>query len=107
MAIDLPQRQRTVVELLKLNRSALEALDTDQSELLQTVANSFQEGLASQGVPFYAEEAFAALTALEALDSESATDLDELKLSINLFRLAMIQRLQEAWADRDKAFFTE
>jgi hypothetical protein len=105
MAEDLKLRQKATQELARLSGSELEALDSGKLDLLREISDEFEAQLDGQGVPLYAEEAFAVLTLIETLDAEAAESLEELQDALAAMRLAMIQKLLSAWKDRDKGFF--
>lgn len=97
-------RQKATQELLAEHREQLKSLDPDDQADLRSVAEGFDAELDSRGVPLYAEEAFAVLALIEALDAESSS-LGDLQESLETMRLAMIQKISDAWAAKDKGFF--
>lgn len=106
MATDLPTRQKTVIALLKDHDELLRAMDEDQHELLEEITTSLRENLAEQGVPFYAEEVLAALTALEMILPEDGSP-ETMVHNADLLRMALIAKISRYWKRRDKEFFTE
>jgi len=105
MAEDLKLRQRATQELIKVSSSELKNLDGPRLKLLLAIAEEFELQLDGLGVPLYAEEAFAVLTLIEAVDAESAKSLAEVQETLAAMKLAMIHKLLTAWKAKDKGFF--
>lgn len=105
MAEDLKLRQKATQELVAQSAKDLATLTADDRNLLGEIADSFEAELDSQGVPLYAEEAFAVLAFIETLDADSAVELEDLQETIEAMRLAMVQKISSAWAAKDKGFF--
>ncbi len=107
MAEDLKLRQRATQELIAQSREALEAIPAEERAILETISREFEAELDAQGVPLYAEEAFAVLTFIEGLDAESAESIEDLREFVSAVRLSMTLKIQTAWDRRDKGFFTD
>jgi len=105
MSSELKLRQKTVVDLLASHGEILRDLTADHKVLLEEIAGSFEEQLKEQGVPFYAEEALAALTALETVSVAGSGE--EISHDASLLRLALISKLSEAWTQKNKGFFVD
>ena len=107
MAEDLKLRQKATQELFAQNSELLNGIPTGDQATLRAIADGFESELDSQGVPFYAEEAFTALTLIETVDADNAASLEDVQEALAALRLAMIQKITTAWADRDKSFFID
>lgn len=105
MASELEIRQKTVSRILRDHRAIFASLEVDQLELLEQLSDDLEENLKDQGAPLFAEEVIAGLTVLEMIDD--AEDLEAMKRSMNILKLSLILRLDEAWKDRDKRFFID
>ena len=105
MAEDLKLRQKTTQDLFAQNTEVIEAIPAEDRAILRAIADGFEDELDGQGVPFYAEEAFTALTLIETLDADNAGSLEDIQEALAALRLAMIQNIITAWSTRDKGFF--
>lgn len=104
MAENHKLRQQATQDLFEANKANLAALRHEDRELLTLVARGFENELDKQGVPLYAEEAFAVLALIESLEADTAS-LEDIQESLEAMRLAMIQKISSAWVAKDKGFF--